>query len=187
MTSADSKLSGVNILLGVTGGIAAYKAVDLASRLTAAGAKVNCVMTKNACELIRPKSFEAVTGRQVFTNMWSSASGYEIGHINLIDETQIIVVAPATANIIGKMANGICDDLLSTILCARGDTPTLIAPAMNSNMWANPAVQKNIETIRQMGIRTIGPETGRLACGTEGPGRMTEPADIIKQIASIVS
>ena len=187
MAKAVSKLTDVNILLAVTGGIAAYKAIDLASKLTAAGAKVNCIMTKNACELIRPKSFESVTGRAVFTSMWSGPSDYKISHISLAEQADIVVVAPATANIIAKIANGICDDLLSTTLCACWDKPVLIAPAMNSNMWTNPAVQKNVETIKQMGLQIIGPEVGRLACGAEGIGRMAEPDDILKEIENIAA
>ncbi len=187
MAKTASKLTDVNILLGVTGGVAAYKAVDLASRLTAGGAKVDCIMTRNARKLIRAKSFEAVTGREVFTNMWNTPTGYRIGHIALAEAADIVVVAPATANIIAKTANGICDDLLSTTLCACRDKPVLIAPAMNSNMWTNPAVQKNVETIKQAGFRIIGPEVGRLACGTEGIGRMAEPDDIFKEIENIAA
>ena len=180
-----SKLSGMNILLGVTGGIAAYKAVELASRLTATGVKVSCVMTENACKLIGPKSFEAITAREVFIDMWNKPSDYRINHVSLAETADIVVVAPATANIIAKTANGICDDLLSTILCACWNKPVLLAPAMNNNMWTNPAVQKNIETLRQMNFQLVGPETGRLACGTEAIGRMAEPANIIKAIEKI--
>jgi len=181
-------LSDLNILLGVTGGIAAYKAVDLASKLTSAGAKVNCIMTRSATKLIRPKSFEAITSHPVLTGMWGkTAAGYnaEISHISLAEQADIIVVAPATANIIGKAANGIADDLLSTTLCVCWSKRVLIAPAMNNNMWENPAVQKNIETLRGFGFHTIGPETGRLACGTEAIGRMAEPADIVKKIEEV--
>ena len=181
----SSELKDKNILLGVTGGIAAYKAVDLASKLTAAGAKVNTIMTRSARKLIRPKSFEAVTGRSVFTSMWKSPQEFKIGHINLADQADIVVVAPATANIIGKVANGICDCLLSTTLCACWNKPVIFAPAMNTNMYTNPVVAKNIETLKEMNFSIIGPETGRLACGTSGPGRMTEPADILKAIEQI--
>ncbi len=187
MADHGNILEGVSVLLGVTGGIAAYKAVDLASRLTAAAADVRCVMTRSACKLIRPKSFEAVTGRAVFTKMWSGPEEYKISHINLADAAEIVVVAPATANIIAKIANGICDDLLSTTLCACWDKPVLIAPAMNNKMWANPAVQRNIEILHQMKFELIGPETGRLACGTEGVGRMAEPADILAAIEKIAA
>jgi phosphopantothenoylcysteine decarboxylase/phosphopantothenate--cysteine ligase len=178
-------LKNLNILLGVTGGIAAYKAVDLASKLSAAGASVKTVMTKNACELIGPKSFEAVTGSVVFISLWSTTDEKNGNHIALLDLADIVVVAPATADIIGKVANAICDDLLSTTICACWQKPTLFAPAMNNNMWENPAVQRNIETLKQMGIQLIGPVKGRLACGTEAVGRMAEPQDIIKAIKKI--
>lgn len=185
MTDTDSKLAGLNILLGVTGGVAAYKAVDLASRLTAAGAKVTSVLTRNARKLATAKSFEAVTGRQVFTRLFNTPSEYHIGHISLAESADIVVIAPATANIIAKIANGICNDLLSTTLCACWDKPVLIAPAMNNQMWTNPAVRRNIETIKKMNFQFIGPETGRLACGTDAIGRMTEPADIVIALQQI--
>jgi len=205
MPEKKSNLNNLNILLGVSGGIAAYKAVDLASKLTAAGAKVNTAMTENACQLIGPKSFEAVTCSKVFTSLWGphfatnskmgtlwgTSEKYEISHIALVDWADIVVVAPATANIIGKIANGICDDLLSTILCACWPLiksgATLLAPAMNDNMWNNPTVQRNVKTVKEMGFQLIGPEKGRLACGTEGIGRMAEPQDIIKEIEKIAS
>jgi phosphopantothenoylcysteine synthetase/decarboxylase len=187
----NRKIKNLNILLGVSGGIAAYKAVDLASKLTAAEAGVKTVMTDSACELIGPKSFEAVTHSVVFTSLWDTPGEYEIDHIALVDWADIIVVAPATANVIGKIANGICDDLLSTLLCAASPLiesgVVLLAPAMNNNMWDNPAVQRNIKTIKQMGFQLTGPETGRLACGTEGVGRMSEPQDILKAIEKIAS
>jgi len=187
MTESVKQLDGVNVLLGVTGGVAAYKAVALAGKLAAAGAAVKTVMTENACELVRPKSFEAVTGSQVFTNLWSCPEGYEIGHISLAEWADVIVVAPATANIIAKIANGLCDDLLSTLLCAGFKKPVLLAPAMNDNMWENPAVQRNVKAVRDMNMEMIGPARGRLACGTEATGRMSEPQDIIRAIEKIVS
>lgn len=174
----------LNVLLGVSGGIAAYKAVDLACKLTAAGASVKTIMTENACRFIGAKSFEAVTGMEVFTSMWDGAQEYQIGHISLAEWADIIAVAPATANIIGKIANGICDDLLSTVLCACWQKPVLIMPAMNEKMWNNPAVQKNVESIRQMGLKIIGPQKGRLACGAEGLGRMSEPQEILAAITA---
>lgn len=176
-------------MLGVSGGIAAYKAVDLASKLTAAGARLNTVMTEAACELVGPKSFEAVTCSAVFTDLWSAAEDYKVGHIALVERADIFVVAPATANIIGKIANGICDDLLSTTLCAATvlikSGAALLAPAMNNNMWDNPAVRRNVETVKQMGFQLAGPVEGRLACGIEAIGRMAEPQDIIKAIENI--
>jgi len=192
---------GPSILLGVSGGVAAYKAVDLASKLTAVGAKVKTVMTESACRLVGPKSFEAVTGSAVFTDLWGphfamnskmgSSEEYKISHVALVDWAEIVVVAPATANITGKIANGICDDLLSTTLCACWPLikagGALLAPAMNNNMWNNPAVQRNIRTVKEMGFALIGPEEGRLACGREAIGRMSEPDDILKAIEKIAS
>ncbi len=184
-------LDNLNILLGVSGGIAAYKAVDLASKLTAAGARVNTVMTESACRLVGPKSFEAVTCSAVFTSLWSTPEEYKIGHIALVDRADIFVVAPATANIIGKIANGICDDLLSTTLCAAWrlikSEAALLAPAMNNNMWNNPAVQRNVKAVKERGFQLIGPVEGRLACGAEGIGRMSEPQDILETIEKIAS
>ena len=184
-------LKNLNILLGVSGGIAAYKAVDLAGKLTAAGAKVNTVMTENACRLVGEASFEAVTCSAVFTSLWNTPEEYKIGHIALVDRADIIVIAPATANIIGKIANGICDDLLSTTLCAAWrliqSEAVFLAPAMNNNMWNNPAVQRNVTTVKEMGFQLIGPVEGRLACGTEGIGRMSEPKDILKVVEKVAA
>ena len=183
--------TNLNILLGVTGGVAAYKAVDLASKLTAAEANVQTVMTENACRFIGPVSFEAVTGSAVQTTMWNSPEDYKIGHIALADWSDIIIVAPASANIIGKIANGICDDLLSTVICACWPLirsgKAILAPAMNNNMWENPAVQKNIETVKKMGFQLTGPAEGRLACGTKGLGRMSEPQEILEAVEKIAS
>jgi phosphopantothenoylcysteine decarboxylase/phosphopantothenate--cysteine ligase len=187
MPGQKRELSGVNILLGVSGGIAAYKAADLASKLTGAGAVVNAVMTANACELVTPKTFEAVTGRAVHTSLWSAPEEFRIGHISLADQAEIVIVAPATANIIAKMATAIADDLLSTTLCAAWNKPTLVAPAMNNNMWSNPAVQANVQKLCERGVQIIGPETGRLACGTDGVGRMAEPAAILEAIGRMAA
>ena len=187
MPKKKSNLSELNILLGVSGGVAAYKAVDLASKLTASGARVNTVMTENACRLIGPKSFEAVTNSMVFTSMWSTSEEHKISHINLVNWADIVIVAPATANIIAKIANGICDNLLSTMLCVCWPKPVLLAPAMNDNMWNNPAVQRNVKTVKEMGFKLIGPQVGALACGKEGIGRMTEPQDILKALEKIAS
>lgn len=186
MAEKKSNLGNLNILLGVSGAVAAYKAVDLASKLMAAGAKVNTVMTENACQLVRPKSFEAVTGSAVFTSLWSESEEHKIRHIKLAEWTDVVVVAPATANIIAKIANGICDDLLSTTLCVCWVKPRLLAPAMNSNMWTNPAVQHNVERVKEMGFELVGPEEGRLACGTEGIGRMAEAEKILEAIEKLV-
>jgi phosphopantothenoylcysteine decarboxylase/phosphopantothenate--cysteine ligase len=180
-------LDNRHILLGVTGGIAAYKAVDLAGKLTAAGAEMKTVMTEAACRFVGPKSFEAVTRSNVFTTLWSTTEAFDISHIALADWADIVVVAPATANMIAKVAHGICDDLPSTTLCACWATPMLFAPAMNTRMWTNPATQANVETLTQRGVQWIGPASGRLACGTEGIGRMAEPQDIVDAIVKIAS
>jgi phosphopantothenoylcysteine decarboxylase/phosphopantothenate--cysteine ligase len=187
MPKDESNLGGLNILLGVSGGVAAYKAVDLARKLTAGGAKVKIVMTENACQLVGPRSFEAVTNSAVFTCLWDSSEEYKINHIALVEWADVVVVAPATANIIGKIANGICDDLLSTTLCTCWAKPTLLAPAMNNNMWDNPAVQRNVARVKEAGFQLTGPQVGPLACGTEGVGRMSEPQDILEAIEKIAS
>jgi phosphopantothenoylcysteine synthetase/decarboxylase len=179
-------LENLNILLGVTGGIAAYKAVDLASKLTALGANVKTILTESACQLVGSKSFEAVTSSAVYTGLWDADCVYEIDHIALSNWANIIVVAPATANIIGKIANGICDCLLSTTICACWPQiqsgAAILAPAMNTKMWSNPAVQNNIDILKKMGFILTGPTEGRLACGTTGIGRMSEPKDILELI-----
>jgi len=186
MAKQTAKLDGVKIMLAVSGGIAAYKAIDLASKLTAAGAEVRTVLTENALHLVGAKSFEAVTGGSAYTSLWEQEE-FKIGHINLADWADVIVVAPATANIIGKFANGICDDLLSTTLCACWAKPMLFAPAMNDKMWANPAVQENVKFVERIGAELIGPRQGRLACGAEGIGRMAEPQEILEAVEKIAA
>jgi phosphopantothenoylcysteine decarboxylase/phosphopantothenate--cysteine ligase len=181
MAKQDLKLDGIKVVLGVSGGIAAYKAIDLASKLTANGAEVRTVLTESAINLVSAKSFEAVTGGPAHTSMWEQQE-FKIGHVNLADWADLIIIAPATANIIGKFAHGICDDLLSTMLCASWAKPMLFAPAMNDKMWANPAVQENIKFAERVGVKMIGPMQGRLACGTEGIGRMAEPQEILEAV-----
>jgi phosphopantothenoylcysteine decarboxylase/phosphopantothenate--cysteine ligase len=187
MSGQSGKLDKVKVVLGVSGGIAAYKAIDLASKMTAAGAEVKTVLTDNSLRLVGAKSFEAVTGGPVYTNMWETEGEYKIGHVNLADWADVVVVAPATANIIGKFANGICDDLLSTMLCACWAKPTIFAPSMNEKMWTNPAVQKNIKFAVGVGVGLVGPNRGRLACGAEGIGRMAEPQEILEAAAKIAA
>jgi phosphopantothenoylcysteine decarboxylase/phosphopantothenate--cysteine ligase len=139
-------------------------------------------MTAGAQEFVGPTSFEAVTCEGVFTTLWHAPEDHRSMHISLADWAGIVVVAPATADIIGKAANGICDDLLSTTLCVCWAKPVVLAPAMNSRMWENPAVQRNIEVLKKTGWRVVGPASGRLACGTEGLGRMAEPEEILKAV-----
>lgn len=178
-------LNKTNILLGVSAGIAAYKSAYLASMLVKAGAVVRCILTENACKLIAPRTFEALTNQAVITDLWTTASEHKITHINIIDQTDIIVVAPATANIIAKAACGIADDMLSTTLCAGWNKPTIYAPAMNTKMWTNPATCRNIQTLEKQGCRIVGPEKGYLACGTEDIGRMSEPQAIFDAITQM--
>ena len=175
----------VNILLGVCGGAAAYKAVDLASQLTSAGAVVKTVMTASARQLVTAKGFEAVTRQPVYTDLWASDQDHDIEHVSLAAWADLVVVAPATANCLGKIAGGICDDLLSTVLCVCWQRPVLLAPAMNTRMWANPIVQRNVQTVTGLGFRCIGPEQGRLACGDTGLGRMAEPAQILEALTEM--
>ena len=166
-------------MLGVTGGIAAYKAAVLASRLTQAGAAVDVVMTPAAREFIAPLTFAALTGRQVRYDLWEEDR--KPGHIALAERMDLAVVAPATANTLAKIANGLADNLLtSAILAAK--KPVLLAPAMNQGMWDAPATRRNLETLQADGRRLIGPDRGRLACGDNGTGRMAEPEDIIAAV-----
>ncbi len=176
----------LKVLLCVSGGIAAYKSVELASGLVAAGTSIKTVMTNSACKLVGPKSFEAITKSQVYTDLWELGVPESIKHISLVEWADIIVVAPATANIIGKFANGISDDLLSTILCVCWSKPILLAPAMNVEMWNNPAVQRNVSALKKMGSEIVGPGKGRLACGIIAEGRMSEPDEIIEAIEKLL-
>ncbi len=177
-------LHGKGVVLGVTGGIAAYKACDIVRGLKKLGANVRVVMTKSAKEFIAPLTFETLTGNQVYFDNFEKA--WEIGHISLAKFADLTIVAPATANIIGKMASGIADDLLSTSLMAM-TTPVLIAPAMNSGMWRNPATQRNVEILKNWGYYFVGPDSGELACGDSDVGRMSAPAEIVEYAVRILT
>jgi phosphopantothenoylcysteine decarboxylase / phosphopantothenate---cysteine ligase len=171
-------LDGKNIVLGVTGGIAAYKSADLASRLVKAGAVVDVVMTAAATEFVRPLTFQALTHRPVALDMFSLLQETEIGHVSLGRRAALMIIAPATANTIAKLAHGLADNLLATTaLACRG--PILIAPAMESGMWDNAATTDNMEILRRRGFHVVGPEPGRLASGGYGQGRMTEPEALL--------
>jgi phosphopantothenoylcysteine decarboxylase/phosphopantothenate--cysteine ligase len=171
-------LKNKEILLGISGGIAVYKACELVRLLTKAGAKVQVVMTENATCFINPLSFETLSQRKVHSSLFEKGTNPLI-HIELADKAELLVVAPATANIIGKMANGIADDLLSTLYLAT-KAKTLVCPAMNVNMFSHPALKQNLETLRKRGVRVLEPETGELACGWEGKGRLPEPDLILE-------
>lgn len=172
-------LLGKKVILGVTGGIAAYKAAYVASALTQKGADVHVVMTEHARELVGPATFWSLTGNRVLTGLFEPPSKPEIEHVSLPESADLFLIAPATANIIGKMANGIADDMLSTmVLVAR--CPIIVAPAMNARMYTNPIVVCNVDRLRQYGFTIVEPEPGRLACGTEGVGRLAEPDRIVE-------
>ena len=177
-------LTGKRIVLGVSGGIAVYKAVDLVSRLKKQHADVRVVMTKNACEFVAPLSFETLSANQVYTSSFEKA--WEIEHISLQKYADLLILAPATANIIGKYAHGIADDLLSTTLMAN-TAPVLIAPAMNAQMYRSPANQANLQILRDRGVHFIGPDSGFLACGDEDIGRMSAPEAIVDAAIALLN
>ena len=171
-------MNGRELVVGVTGGIAAYKTAALVSRLVQASASVSVVMTHAATQLIAPKTFEALTGRPVGTDPWGGGAHPPI---HLAEAADLVCVAPATANLLAKAAHGLADDLLSTLLLSF-DGPILLAPAMNSRMWDKPAVQRNVERLRADRFLLIDPEEGYLSCGTRGPGRMASPETLFQVI-----
>lgn len=179
------KLTGRTVVLGITGGIAAYKACELASRLRKAGAETYVIMTKNACEFVAPLSFETLTNHPVVTDTFARPETWEVEHVALAKKADIFVIAPATANILAKMAGGIADDMLSTTVLAT-KAPVLVAPAMNTGMWENAATQANAETLKKRGVHFVGPEGGYLACGDTGAGRMSEPEAIFDAICGLL-
>lgn len=179
-------IEGRFITLGVTGGIAAYKAADLASKLTGQGADVHVIMTRSAGEFVRPLTFEALTGNPVSTDLFASSRLSRIPHIDLATRADLMVVAPATANILAKLAHGIADELLSTAVLA-ATCPVLLCPAMNVNMYANRAVQNNIAVLKEYGYRFVEPGEGRMACGQIGKGRLAETGIIIDAISRLLS
>ncbi|HZG54968.1 bifunctional phosphopantothenoylcysteine decarboxylase/phosphopantothenate--cysteine ligase CoaBC [Paenibacillus sp.] len=181
-------LQGKTILLGVTGGIAAYKAAAVASRLTQAGADVRVVMTAAAAKFVAPLTFQAITRHRVVLDTFDEEDASVISHIDLADRADAVVVAPATANAVAKLALGLGDDMLSTTLLAhRGRTPVLVAPAMNVHMYANPVVQEHMETLRRRGTTFVEPGEGFLACGYTGKGRMAEPEEIVNALISALT
>jgi len=173
-----SPLSGQNILLGVTGGIAAYKAAELLRLLRGAGAEVRVVMTPAAAEFVGPLTFQALSGHPVSSELLDPAAESAMGHIALARWADRIVVAPASADVMARLRAGLADDLLTT-LCLAATAPVILAPAMNQAMWQHPATRENAAVLRQRGIRLLGPATGEQACGETGPGRMLEPAAIL--------
>jgi phosphopantothenoylcysteine decarboxylase/phosphopantothenate--cysteine ligase len=177
-------LTGKRILLGLTGGIAAYKAAELTRLLVKAGADVRVVMTESATRFITPLTLQALSGQTVWTDLWDSRIPDNMGHIELTRDRDLIVVAPGTADFMTKVAYGLGDDLLSTLCLARR-CPLMIAPAMNVEMWENAATQRNAETLRTDGVILAGPSAGEQACGEIGMGRMLEPAGILAEIQAV--
>ena len=176
-------LAGKNILLIISGGIAAYKSLDLIRRMRERGASVTPVMTQAASEFVTPLSVSALAGVQVYQDLFDLTAESDMGHIQLSRSADLIVVAPASADLMAKMANGLANDLASTLLLAT-DTPVLIAPAMNVRMWDHPATQRNLAQLTTDGVHIVGPNPGDMACGEYGPGRMSEPLEIIDAIAA---
>ncbi len=173
------------VVLGVSGGIACYKAVELVRLLVRDGFTVQVIMTREAMHFVTPLTFQALSGRSVATEMFSLTQESEIGHINLADQADLFLIAPATANVIGKIAAGIADDLLTTVVMAT-QAPVLIAPSMNIHMYKNPILQENIRKLKRLGYHIMEPTEGYLACGYEGKGRLPEPQDIMEGIQGLL-
>ncbi len=173
-----------SIVLCVTGSIAAYKAADLASKLKQAGHDVTTVMSEAATKLVAPATFQNLTGRRVYVDLWDPVGQTE--HIGLTDRADLVVVAPATANCLAKLAHGLGDDIVSTTLLALAQ-PALVCPAMNHRMWSNPVVQANLQKVVQLGHHVLAPGAGNLACGHTGPGRLAEPAEILVEVERLLS
>lgn len=176
-----TELKGQHIVLGVTGGIAAYKSPDLARRLREQGAEVTVIMTASAEKLVSPTVFQAVSGEPVRGDLWDEKAESAMGHIELARWADLILIAPATANLMAQLAAGSAENLLTTV-CLATDAPVVLAPAMNQAMWRNPSTQANRKKLESRHVRLIGPEEGEQACGDEGPGRMTEPVDIVARL-----
>ena len=174
-------LKGQHVVLGVTGGIAAYKSPDLARRLREQGAEVTVIMTASAEKLVSPTVFQAVSGGPVRGDLWDEKAESAMGHIELARWADLILIAPATANLMAQLAAGSAENLLTTV-CLATDAPVVLAPAMNQAMWRNPSTQANRKKLEDRHVRLIGPEEGEQACGDEGPGRMTEPVDIVARL-----
>ncbi|MHB1158028.1 MAG: flavoprotein [Phycisphaerales bacterium] len=182
---------GKRVLVAVTGGIAAYKTCTLVSRLTQAGCDVTVLMTQAAQRFVTPLTFEALSGHAVHTSLWRQLGDHESQHIALARNAHLLVIAPASANTLAKLAHGIADNVVTTVALAMprspAAVPVLLAPAMNADMWANPLVQRNLAILRdELGWHTVGPDTGWQACRTSGPGRMAEPDAVLEQAVTLL-
>jgi len=176
-------LTGKRVLVGITGGIAAYKAAELTRLLARAGADVRAVLTEAGSRFVTPTTLQALSGQAVWTDLWDARVPDAMGHIELSRDRELIVVAPASADFIAKSAHGLADDLLSTLVLARR-CPLMVAPAMNVEMWQNPATQRNVLALRDDGALVAGPAAGDQACGETGMGRMLEAAELLAEIES---
>ena len=176
-------MTGKRVLLIISGGIAAYKSLQLIRLLRGSGVDVTCVLTKHAAEFVTPLSLQALSENKVFTELFSLTDESEMGHIQLSRSADLVVVAPATANILAKLAAGMADDLASTLLLAT-DKRVLVAPAMNVRMWLHPATVANMATLAARGVAVVGPDEGAMACNEFGPGRLAEPPAILAAIAA---
>jgi phosphopantothenoylcysteine decarboxylase/phosphopantothenate--cysteine ligase len=179
-------LKGREIIVAVCGGIAAYKVADLVSKLVQSGAGVSVVMTDAAQKFVTPLTFQALSARPVRTSTWELQDSSDPQHISLTERADLLLVAPATADMIAKVAHGLCDDLVSVMIAAAA-CPVVFAPAMNNRMWENPIAQENVAKLKTHGYQFIGPEAGWLACRNVGAGRMTEPAEILQRISTILA
>lgn len=179
-------LKDKNILLAVCGGIAVYKVIEVASRLRKAGANVHVVMTKEATNFVAPLTFQEISGNPVNVSMWEKVTNWNVEHIALANLADLVLIAPATANVIGKIAGGIADDMLTTVIMAT-KAPVLLAPAMNSNMFTNPITQRNLKTLCSFGYKIIEPASGHLACGINGVGRLPEAVDLFHEVENYFS
>ena len=179
-------LSGKRVLLIIGGGIAAYKSLELIREISKRGGSVRAILTKAGAEFVTPLSVSSLSGEKVFTDLFSLTDEAEMGHIELSRSADLVVVAPATADLLAKMAHGLANDLASTALLAT-DKPVLVAPAMNVRMWQHAATQRNLATLKADGVRFVGPDEGAMACGEFGPGRMAEPLAIVDAIEQALS
>lgn len=179
-------LRNKTVVLGVSGGIAVYKACDVVSRLKKLNANVHVIMTKGATEFVTPLTFQSLSQNYVVSDMFEEPKTWDVEHISLAKKADVFLIAPATANVIGKVANGICDDMLTTTVMATTGK-VLIAPAMNTNMYKNPILQKNINTLKELGYNFVNPESGRLACGDVGEGKLASPETIVNSVVDLLN
>jgi phosphopantothenoylcysteine decarboxylase/phosphopantothenate--cysteine ligase len=184
--SSSPSLQGREVIVGVCGGIAAYKVADVVSKLVQLGAGVTVMMTADAEQFVTPLTFEALSGRKVRTTPFELVDSSDPQHVSLGEQADLMLIAPATSNMIAKIAHGLCDDILSLTVAAAA-CPIVFAPAMNNRMWNHPVAQENVAKLRKIGYRFIGPEDGWLACRNVGPGRLSEPQTIIQEVCAMLS